>query len=366
MYAVSAPDADGKNRVCTRIATFFGPEDSVFALPGERNVVSIAPSQSHWALLDSEGEVWSRGNNMYGQCMGGSDDDAHYTESLSSIQPKEEKKQRKPSIFDELDEDDNSDSLVTSGSSSTGIDLMIMNMLNVSDTFRRSVDTEAARSGDTLSHKVVQVCSTMRNTLVRTSDGRIWSCGWGPGMLNGDPDVMAHQIQPALIRAVGGPEDPVEQLATGTYHAVARTRGGKVYTWGLNYAAQLGQPRSRALLWWRERIEEMDQKFGEAGLKGRGKNLYELDESQRSEMFSTPPGEVHFAFPDGLRPARVFAGFHRTGILLDDKQTLYIFGAQKGPSEVIQPSRLRLPARVLDVSFGEAHALVLTEEAQAD
>ena len=84
---------------------------------------------------------------------------------------------------------------------------------------------------------VVAVSAGGGHSLALTADGGVWSWGYGDNGKLGHGDEQ-NQLLPKKIEALAGQR--VVAVSTGTYHSIARTADGAVFTWGQGEYTCLG------------------------------------------------------------------------------------------------------------------------------
>lgn len=87
---------------------------------------------------------------------------------------------------------------------------------------------------------IVSICCGNDHVIALDTKGKVW--GWGNGQQNqlGRRVVERTRIQATVPRQVSIPRKTVRSIHSGSYHALAVTTDGVVYSWGLNSFAQCG------------------------------------------------------------------------------------------------------------------------------
>jgi hypothetical protein len=85
---------------------------------------------------------------------------------------------------------------------------------------------------------VIDICCGFQHSLVLTIDGEVYV--WGDNEFGqiGCADNRECQLIPYLVQGFNG--EKVEAIACGSYHSLALTESGHVFSWGLNDCGQLG------------------------------------------------------------------------------------------------------------------------------
>ncbi|XP_077421894.1 putative E3 ubiquitin-protein ligase HERC6 isoform X2 [Vanacampus margaritifer] len=105
--------------------------------------------------------------------------------------------------------------------------------------------TEATREGS-LDERFLQVKTPQDHSLALCASGRVYS--WGAaedGQLGLLPDVLYDAQRPSPVHIPL--QIPVIQVACGNFYSMALTKGGSVFSWGLNSHGQLGLGRQISL-----------------------------------------------------------------------------------------------------------------------
>lgn len=154
------------------------------ALPGLAGIVDLAVGSEHLLALDGEGRVFALGDNQYGQ-------------------------------------------------------------LGVGDTEGRRVATRVAAID-----AAVAIAAGPQNSYFLRRDGTVWGAGLGWGGMLGPTaragglfdglDEKSVNAEPLRIEGL----DDIAAISAGNNFVVARDRAGRVWGWGGNDSAQLGQPAS--------------------------------------------------------------------------------------------------------------------------
>jgi len=201
---------------------------SPVALPGEHAFVSITYDQNTSVAMTADGEVFTWGYNKYGQLgLGTTGSDAL-----------NEEHQNTPTQITSID-----DAIaVTRGYDQT---LVLHNDGTVSAFGRNNYGQLADGTTDSRDvpnkigglANIIQIDAGGSFAIALDADGRMWS--WGRnnyGQLGlGTIDTDAHPT-PTQIPL----EDPIEAISLGKGHALALSRNGEVYAWGLNFSSQVG------------------------------------------------------------------------------------------------------------------------------
>lgn len=107
-------------------------------------------------------------------------------------------------------------------------------------------------------HKIKKMISGTEHTLLLTSNGDIFSCGCGLRGALGHSDVNSYET-PKLIEALSGIK--IMDIAVGSFHSVAVSSFGDMYTWGWNNSGQLGVGSSVPKLSLKEKMKNHQQVF---------------------------------------------------------------------------------------------------------
>lgn len=86
-------------------------------------------------------------------------------------------------------------------------------------------------------HKAIAITAGYHNNLVLTSDGEVWSWGWGAHGQLGLGDTKDRDV-PTIIPELS--QEGVCSLSCGDRHSFAITKDGRVFGWGSNEFGQLG------------------------------------------------------------------------------------------------------------------------------
>lgn len=85
--------------------------------------------------------------------------------------------------------------------------------------------------------KIIQIATGQDFTLFLTNTGDVYACGAGDqGQTGHGAMKKRYTVTPEKIRQISN----VSRIAAGQFHAIACTKDGKVYSWGLNREGQLG------------------------------------------------------------------------------------------------------------------------------
>ncbi|GMH14386.1 hypothetical protein Nepgr_016227 [Nepenthes gracilis] len=98
------------------------------------------------------------------------------------------------------------------------------------------------------SHIAVQVCANKRKTFVLLDTGRVYGFGWMAFGSLGFPDRGASDkvIQPRVLDSLR--THHISQVSTGLYHTIVITNRGRIFGFGDNERAQLGNDMLRCCL----------------------------------------------------------------------------------------------------------------------
>jgi alpha-tubulin suppressor-like RCC1 family protein len=106
--------------------------------------------------------------------------------------------------------------------------------LGLGDTVRRDTFTVVPSLSD-----VVDIDAGDDHTIAVTCEGEVWTWGKGPATGHGVSDDETHLV-PTKVNGGGIEEATVVQVAAGTYHSMALTATGGLYSWGKGTNGQLG------------------------------------------------------------------------------------------------------------------------------
>lgn len=107
-------------------------------------------------------------------------------------------------------------------------------------------------------HKIKKIASGAEHILLLTANGDIFSCGCGLRGALGHGDVNSYE-NPKLIEALAGIK--IIDIAAGSFHSVAVSSFGDMYTWGWNTNGQLGVGESTTKLSLKEKVKNHQQVF---------------------------------------------------------------------------------------------------------
>ena len=217
-----------------------GIEDENILVPREvdfkkaTEIEQIACGENYTVVITQDGEVYSCGNNDYGQL--GHEKGRKRLQLIPGLDAFVFKKiacgARHTLAVNEWGQ------LFSWGSNAEG--QLGLNSKNLIEPVPRMVKT----LGTSI---VVQVACGMSHVLALTNDGKLYS--WGSnseGQLGLGTDVR-NEIKPKLISCLAGV--PISLIACGGYHSLAISKSGAVFGWGKNTFGQLGlnDTRSRNL-----------------------------------------------------------------------------------------------------------------------
>lgn len=106
--------------------------------------------------------------------------------------------------------------------------------------------------------KIRKLISGAEHTLLLTTNGDIFSFGCGLRGALGHGDVNSYE-KPKLIEALAGIK--INDIAAGSFHSVAVSSFGDIYTWGWNTCGQLGVGSSTSKLSLKQKVKNHQQVF---------------------------------------------------------------------------------------------------------
>jgi alpha-tubulin suppressor-like RCC1 family protein len=197
----------------------------------ETKFVSLAFNQNASSALDENGNVWSWGDGDDGQLgLGFADDgivdDTDYTSP-----------QKISGLSNIVAISRGYDHFLVLKSDGTVLGFGNNTQGQLGDGTNEDKDTPVAVNG--LSN-IVQISAAI-GSYALDEEGRVWA--WGSNkygqLANGVTDSDAHNT-PTQIAI----DEPVVSIASGKGHALALTKSGKIYAWGLNVSSQVGMHES--------------------------------------------------------------------------------------------------------------------------
>lgn len=197
-------------------------------------VNQVSVGGSHIATLDEEGNVWTWGNNFYGQLGDGTKE---YTSKPVAVS-KETGLGKVTQIVAgyshtiALDEEGN---VWTWGSNSNG------QLGDRTSGIAESKSKPVSVSKETGLGKVIKIAASGDYTIAIDEERNVWA--WGNnyyGYLgDGASGEGSQRNEPVPVSKETGLEKAID-IATGFGHTVAIDEAGDVWTWGSNFAGQLG------------------------------------------------------------------------------------------------------------------------------
>ncbi|NRB41416.1 MAG: chromosome condensation regulator RCC1 [Pseudomonadales bacterium] len=197
----------------------------------ETKFVSLAFNQNSSTALDSNGNVWSWGDGDNGQLGLGTPDDDIIDET-DHTSP-----QKIQALSNIIAISRGNDHCLLLKADGTVLAFGDNGQGQLGDGTNDDKDAPVAVNGLT---NIVQISASIGSYAI-DEDGRLWA--WGSNkygqLANGVKDRETHNV-PVQIAI----DEPVVNIASGKGHALALTRSGKIYAWGLNASSQVGMRTS--------------------------------------------------------------------------------------------------------------------------
>lgn len=181
------------------------------------------------------------------------------------------------------------------------------------------------RTNEPFMGPVAQIAAGRNISAFVTESGQLWTCGKNETGALGTGDFESHPI-PVRIEAPFGTER-VRKVACGTYHMIALTDSGRVFTW-VGLRATRRTPSS-----------DGDQGVGNHGQCGRSPRTGRLNPKSYGNRRSHESFTIYSFHPEQILPwvnARdVFAGGHYSAVITDDGQCLVLGGSADDPDAFV-------------------------------
>ena len=192
--------------------------DKLIKIKEDVKFVKISASKYHNLAIDTEGNLWTWGDNEYGQLGDGTT-----TNKLEPTQIMPNKKfiQIATGVFHSLaiDNDGNLWSWGYNGDKQLGD----------GTTVERNTPIQILKN-----EKFIQVSAMENHSLALDSEGNVWR--WGESAYDTGTRRYYYKNDPQKIEI----DKRITQISAGTYHVLALDSEGNVWRWGLNAAGQLG------------------------------------------------------------------------------------------------------------------------------
>lgn len=273
-----------------------------------------------------------------------------------------------------------------------------------------SEETRSPQRVEGFQNNVVKVAMGPSHTAVITTDGELYTFGYGAHGVLGHGDSNVHTFTPQIVQFFQENNIRVKDVAVGNHHTAVLTEKGEVYTWGfggksLNLLKNIFAPSFGALGLGvsADRNEPAlieDANFGKGALAsgsnfvavlndkkeiynwGVGKGAVFAEESQRNIKLPTLNEAVkHLVEEEGSQISKIKAAGNHVLVLLENG-TLWGWGdnelGQLGipkevgieiNHEVDHPTKLNTEEigdkKVVDFDSGEEISVILTEDGEA-
>lgn len=202
----------------------------------DKKIVQLSAGYNHSLVVDTEGQVYGWGNNRFGKLGNG----------LTSSS-------RIPVKVDTSDVLKNKKIIQVSGGYSQSLALdseghvyswgynfhgQLGNNSNVNSSLPVGVDTSSVLKDK----KIIQIDTGYNNSMAVSSDGQVYAWGFNErGQLGSGSVEGAYIRTPVKVDTSGVLKNKaVVQIDSGTHHVVAVDSDGKTYSWGHNANGQLG------------------------------------------------------------------------------------------------------------------------------
>lgn len=198
---------------------------------GLSNIVAIDAGGGHYLAVTRQGDVWAWGANFAGQLGDGTTTDRETPQKIDGLM----------NVIDVAAGVNHSLAADFSGT----VYAWGGNNYSQLGTKELAAGEENRPRAVANLKKVVQVAAGNGSSLALTSDGRLYSWGYGEyGQLgSGNSDIS--KDRPAEISTGDGNDPPpVISIACGVYHNMFINKNNVLYTWGRNNGSQLGVNRN--------------------------------------------------------------------------------------------------------------------------
>lgn len=195
------------------------------------NIIAIAAFGFHSMALKSDGTVWAWGQGAHGQLGDGTGSDRP-----TAVQVLTALNTPLTGVV-AIAAGNNVSFAIKSNGTVWGWGRNNHLALGVSNSGSKGIASSSYAMKISGLRDVIAVAPGLFHTVALKSDGTVWTWGEDPdGQLGDGPGVSASRYTPAMISGISG----VTKISTHWHHTLALKNDGTLWTWGPNWAGQLG------------------------------------------------------------------------------------------------------------------------------